>query len=228
MMNAQLNSHAVQETATVPFAPQPILPVVIEQTARHVFESFSEKMKAALNGREERALKLALEGHVTHKSARIYSVRSENGQHAYLVNLDKSFCTCPDSSKGYVCKHRLAAYLVEQAQQAHQQLVEKEVTSALPTPPPPSPDPDEEAIERARLALHARSQFLREAIIYALLPQDGELIPVELLTLEGEAAMVRALPTLKDGKLIPQFPFSDRKSVCQVIAKSLVDVKIYR
>ena len=47
-MNAQLNSHAVQETATVPFAPQPILPVVIEQTARHVFESFSEKMKAAL------------------------------------------------------------------------------------------------------------------------------------------------------------------------------------
>ena len=70
-MDAQLNIQAVKEAGAMPFV-QPILPAVIEQTARQVFESFSEKMKAALNGREERALKLALKGHVTHKSARIY------------------------------------------------------------------------------------------------------------------------------------------------------------
>ena len=40
--------------------------------------------------------------------------------------------------------------------------------------------------------------------------------------------MVRALPMLKDGKLIPQFPFPERKSFAQVLAKSLQDVKIYR
>ena len=60
----------------------PILPAVLEQTARQVFEELQrEDESAALNGREERALKLALEGHVTHKSGRIFSVRSEDGQH---------------------------------------------------------------------------------------------------------------------------------------------------
>ena len=124
-MNTQLNTHTIHETVAAPFAPQPILPAVIEQTARKVFESFSDRMKAALNGREDRALKLALEGHVTHKSARIFSVRSENGEHSYLVNLDKSFCNCPDSQKGQVCKHRLAAYLVEQSMQANQQFAQQ-------------------------------------------------------------------------------------------------------
>lgn len=226
-MSLHAQPHFLKESIAAPLSTA-ILPVVIEQTAQKVFAGFSEKLKASLDGRDQRALRMALDGHVTHKHGRVFSVRSEDGKHTYLVNLDKSFCTCPDSAKGHVCKHRLAAYLVEQAQQAHQQLVEKEVSSALPTPPLPSPDPDEEAIERARLALHARSQFLREAIIYALLPQEGELIPVEVLSLEGEAALIRALPQLKDGRLVPQFPFSERRSFCEVIAKSLQEVKIYR
>ncbi len=132
-MDAQLNIQAVKEAGAMPFA-QPILPAVIEQTARHVFENLSEKMKAAISGREERALKLALEGHVTHKSERIYSVRSQDGEHAYLVNLDKGFCSCPDSQKGHVCKHRLAAYLIEQSSKTNQEL-----TPATGEPDPVSP-----------------------------------------------------------------------------------------
>jgi hypothetical protein len=219
-MNTQLNTHNLKETAVAPFT-QPVLPVVIEQTARKVFESFSEKMKATLNGRQERALKLALEGHVAHKLSRTFSVRSEDGQHSYLVNLDKNFCTCPDSQKGSVCKHRLAAYLIEQASRA---------VSEAPLPPdgPRMLDSEEEAIEKARLVLNARSQHLREAVIYAVLEVDGEMLQVELLSLEGEVALVRALPRLKDGQLIPQFPFPERKSCTQVIAKSLSEVKIYR
>ena len=226
-MSLHTPPHVLKEALAAPLAPA-ILPVVLEQTAQKVFAGFSEKLKASLNGRAERALRLALDGHVTHKGGRVFSVRSEDGQRAYLVNLERSFCSCPDSARGRVCKHRLAAYLVEQAQQANQELTQQEVSSALPAPTPPSLDPEEDALEKARLALHARSQFLREAIIYALLPQDNELIPVELLSLEGEAALIRALPQLKDGRLVPQFPFPERRSFCEVLAKSLREVKIYR
>jgi hypothetical protein len=223
-------THNVKETLTAPIAPT-ILPTVIEQTARNVFESFSEKMKAALNGREDRALKLALEGHVAHKSARVFSVRSEDNQHAYLVNLDKGFCTCPDSQKGHVCKHRLAAYIFEQASKAHQELSPEPPipTSIPPQANEPRPlNPDEEALEKARFVLNARSQHLREAIIYAVLDVEGEPLQVELINLEGEVALVRALPKVKDGKLVPQFPFPERKSLARVIAKSLSEVCIYR
>jgi hypothetical protein len=233
-MNTQLNSHAVQETATVPFAP-PILPVVIEQTARHVFESFSEKMKAALNGREDRALKLAVDGHVTYKFARTFSVRSEDNQHAYLVNLEKSFCTCPDSQKGHVCKHRLAAYLVEQSMKASQQLTAQPSVPEQPVPSESAPTPDphlsaqEEAIEKVRQTLHARSEYMRESTIYALLPlEKDDMLPVEIIDLEGDIALVRALPYEMNGKPVPRFPFPERKSFAQVLAKSLVEVKIYR
>jgi hypothetical protein len=236
-MNTQLNIHAIQETATVPFAP-PILPVVIEQTARHVFESFSEKMKAALNGREDRALKLAVEGHVTHKSERIFSVRSEDSQHSYLVNLDKGFCTCPDSQKGHVCKHRLAAYLVEQSMKASQQMADSLPTEPATPPqtltepdPTPEPDPQEEMVEKVRAVFNSRSQFLRQAIIYAVLYHDNQPLPVEIVDLQGTLALVRALPKIVDGKLIPQFPFpgnQGNQAAIEVIAKSLTTVKIYR
>ena len=47
-MNAQLNTFSLKETTAAPFA-QPVLPALIEQTARQMFESFSEKMKTALS-----------------------------------------------------------------------------------------------------------------------------------------------------------------------------------
>jgi len=225
-----LDQHVVKEAIAANIS-QPILPTVIEQAARMVFEGFSEKLKLSLNGRDERALKIALDGKVIHKSARIFSVRSEDGQHAYLVNLDKSFCTCPDHQKGNVCKHRLAAYLIEQADKANQELMP--APSMLGSLPPKgtgqdSSEPDEETLEKARLILQSRSQHLKEAILYAVLQLDDELIQVEIINLEGEGALVRALPKIRDGQLIPQFPLSERKAGAQVIAKSLSDVRIYR
>ena len=222
-MNQQIDPQCVKEVAASSFT-QPILPVVIEQTARQVFESFSDRLKATLNGRQERALKLALNGYVTHKSGRIFSVRSEDGQHSYLVDLDKRFCTCPDSQKGQVCKHRLAAYLIEQSKQTNREIAMH--SSSYPEFQPL--EPDEEALQKARLALNAHSQFLRGAIIYAVLLVDGQPLQVEIIKLDGDIALVRALPKVVNGQLVPQFPFPEKQSSAQVLAKSLCEVKIYR
>ena len=138
---------AVREVAVIAATPN-ILPTILERTASNVFESFSDRLKASLNGRQDRALKLALNGHVTHKSARIYSVRSQRGQHTYLVNLDKSFCSCPDSRKGHVCKHRIASYLIEQASEATQE-VSPELSAVRELQSGRGLDPDEEAVEKA-------------------------------------------------------------------------------
>lgn len=237
-MNTQLNTHSIHEAAA-PVMMQPILPAVLEQTARRVFEGFSEKMKASLNGRQDRALTLALDGHVTHKFERTFNVRSEDNQHSYLVNLEKGFCTCPDSQKGHVCKHRLAAYLVEQSMKANQIVAAQPPDEPDASEPAPvqsaSPDehpastPQGETIEKVRLILHARSEYMRESIVYALLPMEkGEMLPVEIIDIQGDAAMVRALPYEMDGKPVPRFPFPERKSFAQVLANSLVEVKIYR
>lgn len=216
-MHVQLNTHQLHETATYPIN-SPIQPAIIEQTARQVFESFSEKLKLALNGRQDRALKLAVDGHVTYKSERIFSVRSESGQQAYLVDLARSFCTCPDSQQGHVCKHRLAAYLVEQSLKAK---------PPGPSPEPPAQPPDD-SLERVRLVLHARSQHFRSAIIYATLDLDGQTLPVEIVELEGPVALVRALPRIDGDRLVPQFPFPEKQSAAQVLASSLTEVRIYR
>jgi hypothetical protein len=219
----------VKEAAASPAMAPPILPIVIEQTARNLFESFSEKLKESLNGRQDRALKLALEGHVSHKAGRIYSVRSEDGKHAYLVNLDARTCTCPDSHNGHVCKHRLAAYLIEQANQNNQAITPSNPSESIPANLEPEPPiKEEEVIDKARLIFQAKSQFLRESIIYAVLQVDGQPIQVEILDITGDVALVRALPKVKDGLLVPHFPFQERTSVSQVIAKCLADIRIYR
>ena len=205
-------------------ASQALLPATIEQTAGRIFESFSDRLKAMLNGRQDRALKLALEGHVTHKAGRIFSVRSEDQKHAYLVDLERSTCTCPDCQKGNICKHRLAAYLIEQASTT-EALVE--CTPDVHSNPL---DPAEEKVETARSVLNARSECLREAIIYAMLPQNGDLMAVEVISIEGDTALVRALPRLDPEKgPVPQFPFAEGQSSAMVVlARSLRDIQIYR
>ena len=85
----------------------------------------------------------------------------------------------------------------------------------------------DEQVEKARLVLDARSEVLREAMIYATLLVEGSPTSVEVIALEGEVALVRALPILKDGKLVPHFPFQGQSSA-QVLAHSLTDIAIYR
>jgi hypothetical protein len=198
-----------------------LLLATIEQTASKVFLGFSEHLKARLNGRQDRALKLALGGHVTHKSGRVFSVRSEEGAHAYLVDLARSYCSCPDSQRGSVCKHRIAAYLVEQSMQVTAQ------SSASQSKPEPV-SKESEPLEKARLVLNAKSDMLHEAIIYATLQHNGESLNVEVINLEGDQAVVRALPVFKDGRPIAQFPFDDRRSCMQILAKSLTEITIHR
>jgi hypothetical protein len=205
------NISTVREAAALPMTAHP-LPAVVEQTALMVFERFSDRLKARLNGRQERALQLALNGHVTHKGGRVYSVRSQEGKHHYLVNLDRKFCNCPDSRKGHLCKHRIAAYLIEQANQAIKE-----------TSPP-----FDETIERVRKVLKARSDFLQEAIIYGALQYEGQSLKVEIIDIEGNAAFIRALPEIKEGELKPQFPFLGRKSCTKVMTRSLTNITIYR
>ena len=212
---------ALRETVQVAITPT-ILPATIEHTARRVFESFSDRFKRKLNGRQERALKLALGGHVIHLSDRIFSVRSEEGNHAYLVDLDQSSCTCPDWRKGHVCKHRIAAYLIEQANDANNSVSQGDGR------PPPSGEEDEK-IAKARLVLNARSETLREAIIYATIKHKDEPLNVEVISIEGGTAVVRALPLIRNGTtLVPQFPFEGDRAITQVLAKSLMDIQIYR
>jgi hypothetical protein len=118
---------------------------------------------------------------------------------------------------------------------ASQQLTSQPTVPEQPVPAEPIPTPDphlspqEEAIEKVRQTLHARSEYMRESTIYALLPlEKDEMLPVEIIDLEGEVALVRALPYEMNGKPVPRFPFPERKSFAQVLAKSLVEVKIYR
>ena len=197
----------------------------IEQTARVVFERFSERLKKLLNGREERGLKLALEGHVKHTSQRIFSVRSENNQHAYLVDLDRKTCTCPDCQKGHICKHRIAAYLIEQSTLASNSNQSQDASSSTN-----GDDSDNGKLDLARAVLNARSQFLREAIIYAKLPHEGNHLNVEVISLNGDTATVRALPIIKDGtQIVPQFPFHEgQTSASIVLSSSLTEITIYR
>lgn len=232
-MNTQLNTHHICESLAMPVS-QVILPAVIEETAKRIFEGFSEKMKEALNGRQDRAVKLAVEGHVTHKAGRVFNVRSEDDRHSYLVNLESNFCTCPDSLKGRPCKHRLAAYLVEQAMLVSSVPVDPAPGSVAPEPEASSPRSqlpvthDEDAVARARCVLEARSQELRDAIIYAKLLLDEQFLGVEIISLDGDLALVRALPTVQNNELVPLFPFPEKQAAALVLAKSLVDVRIYR
>jgi hypothetical protein len=200
----------IREVVVFPVVSNP-LPAIVEQTAREVFDRFSDRIKARLNGRQEKALQLALQGHVTHKAARIYSVRSQDSRHHYLVDLDRKFCTCPDSRKGHLCKHRLAAYLIEQTNQATRSITNQGVS-----------------LEKVRQVLAARSDFFGEAIVYAFILYEGTSIQVEIVDLQGEIALVRALPKLKGDKMVPTFPFQDRKAETRVLASSLTEITIHR
>jgi hypothetical protein len=229
-MSEQCTTHILKEGAAIA-GSHPILPATLEQTALKLVEAFNGKVKSALGGQKDEAIKLVLNGHVIHKHARTYSVLSKDRQHSYMVNLERSFCTCRQYQKGQVCVHRVAAYLAEQSSIVVKELATEEThnktTEQPPAEPPPHNSP-EEALEKARLALNARSQFLREAIIYAVLVVDGMPLRVEVLNIEGDVALVRALPTIKDDNLVPQFPFPEKQSAAQVIAKSLSEVSIYR
>ena len=79
------------------------------------------------------------------------------------------------------------------------------------------------------MVLNARSETLREAIIYATMQHKGERLSIEVISMEGDSAVVRALPLIQNGEtLVPQFPFEGNRAITEVLAKSLTNIQIYR
>jgi hypothetical protein len=52
------------------------------------------------------------QGNKIRQSDKLYIVRAESSFGYYYVDTTAKTCTCPDSSKGNVCKHRIAVHLV--------------------------------------------------------------------------------------------------------------------
>ena len=109
---------------------------VIDLVAERFIASLKPEVVNALNGRLERGLELAKSWSVVHcperDKPRCYRVRSSDGSSLYRVDLDTRSCECPDSQKGNTCKHRIAAYYVEQA---------NKMNPLKPNPVPASPKP---------------------------------------------------------------------------------------
>ena len=92
--------------------------LLLEEVARDFKAQLKPEVLRTFNGRLERGLALVRENAVTPLKERQYEVRSANAKqspYSYQVNLAERSCTCPDSQKGNICKHRVAAYYYEQA-----------------------------------------------------------------------------------------------------------------
>ena len=91
----------------------------LENIAQDFISTLSPQTKQKMNGRLERGLALAINGYVKPISnsgfPRSFLVLSSSRKCYYYVNLAEKVCNCPDSLKGNTCKHRIAAYYVEQA-----------------------------------------------------------------------------------------------------------------
>lgn len=193
----------------------PDLVALVAKVAQTFTETLSDSMRQKMNGRLERGIELAKAGHVfqftdPHQpdKKRLFKVRSANPKQLdtfYIINLEAKTCECFDFQKGNVCKHRIAAYLVEQAIQT-----QKDVQSKKPEPEPTQPK--------------------RETIIWAVLKVNGKSIGVEVLDMTDQQATVRALPIVKEGnKLFPQLPFVEGTSSIDIVPKdSLIHVKVYQ
>ena len=109
---------------------------VLDRVAEQFISSLRPEVVSSLNGRLERGLALAKQWSVVHcpeaGKPRCYRVRSSDGYSFYKVDLDARSCECPDSQKGNTCKHRIAAYYIEQANR---------MNPLKPNPVPATPKP---------------------------------------------------------------------------------------
>ena len=137
--------NTLHETAAPSLTASPLIDL-IEQVARKFVASLTQAAIKSFNGRLERGLDLARQGAVTPlldpAHPRCFLVRSLDSNQIYRVNLGAKTCDCPDSQKGNTCKHRIAAYYIEQANKqkpADPQSPDRPSSSSvLPTPVPTS------------------------------------------------------------------------------------------
>lgn len=146
--------HSIREVAA-PVIMSDELRSMIRQVEAQYRASNSPTTILALKGRLERGLEIALKGDVLLNPIQplLCQVRSSDGFSLYEVNLEEKTCNCPDSQKGYHCKHRVAAFLFTQALRM---LNQKQLRQS-PQPAPQDPQPSSKGLSREREA-----QILKE------------------------------------------------------------------
>jgi hypothetical protein len=75
-----------------------------------LFKAHYPQLADRCNGRIERAVEIVSRVGACRTDPRpgIWLVESQSGNGYYEVNTETRTCTCPDSQKGNLCKHRLA------------------------------------------------------------------------------------------------------------------------
>lgn len=163
-----------------------ILPSVIEEIFIKFCETMSDDFLRKSNGRLEAGLKLAKHSFVVATDEPgVYTVKG------YRVDLNERSCTCKDSSYGHACKHRFAAWLIQQAEQYQ-------------------PDPTGELLESIGTGSLISDPSHR---VFAQITHDNCEIEVEVIHISEDArkAYVAALPVVNSyNQVVPQFPFPDQ------------------
>ena len=207
---------------------------VIEDAALKFEAALASNLKYSLNGRFERGVLLARQGAVTPTvdpiqtdKKRLFQVRSSNfwkPPYHYLVDLDAKTCECPDHWKGHFCKHRIASHIVELAIQATSQTTP--TPEVIDTHPEAQEPPAPQAVAEGQTDLPSPD---KEAIVWAAIRLNGQILGVEVVSLGGETATIRALPKIVEGKkLQPQFPFEGKRAVAVIPQKELFHVKVFQ
>lgn len=223
---------AALATRTAPVVGS-ILPEMLQQVYDEFIATLSEAAIRRMNGRLERGLTSAKSGRVFFTDDRgIFAVQSSTNhcELTYYVNLNDKTCTCPDSQFHNACKHRFAAWLVQECLDR----TSPEVIEASEVIAPP-------VEEDSPLATIPAADHVHEAVIYAVARLDesvngvDDAIPVEIVEMGDNHVVVRALPELINGELRPRYPFpspfegSDVKWSSAMLPKEFIsDVKIYR
>lgn len=213
--------------------PVAIAAELIEQAASGWWAKLNDRQRERINGRFERGKAIALAGEVSFTDdPEVFKVRSQStrGDYRYTVTLDPDnrSCSCPDVDAPYhVCKHVIAAYILQKALELAAVQPEPESAAAHETP---QADPDAEIV-----ASNYQIRYPKDTIVYAKLAYQGRFLLVEVLWIENGRAIVRALPRIENGEAIPNYPFpspfggdtSPRWSTCEVNTVALTNVRVY-
>ena len=216
--------HQIKETAQAqPAQAVPntnlILPELLDKIASKFVSTLSPETIRKMNGRLERGLDLAKSGHVAVTNQEgFFKVLSSQYQRSYRVDLNQRTCTCPDSEAGYICKHRIASWYIQQA--------------IFQSAPDLSESPASEEVSTLVDVLISCPS--RHDLIYAVVENQGKEIPVEILDTNGKEAYIRALPNLVDGDLVPVFPFRSpwegsqvKYSTATISGEKLSKIRVY-
>jgi hypothetical protein len=254
---SSIKQHIIRERSATLSSPK-ISPESINKASKEFYASLSNKIKWSLNGRYERGAAMARYSAVSFKTdpyqpekKRLFQVRSSNQYRApYDVDLDQTYCSCPDHAKGYFCKHIIASSIIENALKLEK--VKQEIDAQLTKPPPqvilpaqmkevdsepPKPVVQKEVIpevpkpdkQNEVSPVIPQPDQSKEHVIWGVIKLNGGYLGVELLDIQDDTVTVRALPKVIDGKkLLPQFPFEGKHMTATLAKEDVFHVKVFQ